>query len=264
MKRRDFLAAACLSGAATMSTFAANVKQSENINREYYELRKYQVINRSNQKPLNDFLRDAALPAMNRIGIEPVGVFNGMYGPDSSTLYMLIPHKSLESFITASLRITDDAEYQKKGASFLNAPILNPAYVRMESSLMAAFKNIPKIELPKISIENKPRIFELRTYESHSVKAATRKIHMFNEGGEIQIFRDTGLQPVFFGQALVGPRMPNLTYMLAFDNMEARDKNWNVFRNSSGWQKLRVNPFYADTVSNITDVILQPAPYSQI
>jgi len=264
MKRREFLAASSLIGAAPLSSLAAGINKTRNVNREYYELRRYRVLNRSKQNQLNKFLRDAAVPAMNRIGIEPVGVFNVMYGPNNPTIYVLLPHKSIESVATVTSRLMADSEYQKAGASFINAPISKPVYVRIESSLMAAFDEMPKLELPPVSVNKKPRIFELRIYESHSAKAAKKKIHMFNEGGEIQIFRDTGLQPVLFGETLIGPQMPNLTYMLAFDDMAARNKNWDIFRNSPAWQKLSVNQYYADTVSNITDIILRPAPYSQI
>jgi len=216
------------------------------------------------KKLLNDFLREAAIPAMNRTGIEPVGVFNVMFGPDSLTLYVLMPHKSLESVVQVSSLITADAEYRKAGASLLNAAISEPAYVRVDSSLMLAFEQMPKLELPAAAAEKKARIFELRTYESHSVKAAKKKIEMFNEGGEIAIFRKTGLQPVFFGEMLIGPRLPNLTYMLAFGDMVEREKRWDVFRDEPDWKQLRANPAYKDTVSNITSVILRPASYSQI
>lgn len=57
---------------------------------------------------------------------------------------------------------------------------------------------------------------------------------------------------------------PNLTYLLTFENMEARDQHWAKFRADSEWTKLRDNPYYADTVSNITDIILRPTAYSQI
>src|SRR5205823_3238066 len=97
----------------------------------------------------------------------------------------------------------------------------DPSYVRVESSLMAAFEGIPKLEVP----EKKSRIFELRTYESHSKKANKKKIEMFNKG-EIAIFRRAGLQPVFFGETLTGTKLPNLTYMLTFENIAAHDKNW--------------------------------------
>jgi hypothetical protein len=46
--------------------------------------------------------------------------------------------------------------------------------------------------------------------------------------------------------------------------MADRDKKWPIFGGSADWKKLRANPAYKDTVSNITDIILRPMPYSQI
>jgi hypothetical protein len=80
---------------------------------------------------------------------------------------------------------------------------------------MRAFAGMPRVESPKKTFGDK-RIFELRTYESHSQIKAQKKIDMFNKAGEIQIFRDTGLTPVFFGETVFGRLMPNLTYMLVF------------------------------------------------
>jgi len=260
MKRREFLSASFFAGAASLSTIAATINKSNETKPEYYELRRYHMLNRSKQNVLNDFLQNAAIPAMNRIGIEPVGVFSVMYGPNSPTLYVLLPHKSLESFAVATSLLTADAKYQRAGASFLNAPLSDPAYVRMESSLMVAFEQMPKLKVP----EKRARIFELRRYENHSVKASKKKIEMFNVGGEIEIFLKTGLQPVFFGETLIGARLPNLTYMLVFDNMAERDKRWSVFSSSPEWKKLRSAPEYADNVVNVNVIFLQPTPYSQI
>lgn len=259
MDRRGFLAAglAGLAGAGSLATAEDN---KDNDEREYYELRKYHLLNRAATATLNRFLRDVGIPAMNRIGIEPVGVFNVVYGPNDPTLYVLLVHKSLESVAHASARLLAEIESLDRAAEYLNPPMAEPVYVRYESSLMAAFKSMPKLDVP----DKKSRIFELRTYESHSLKAAKKKIEMFNEGGEIAIFRKTGLQPVFFGETVIGRKLPNLTYMLVFDNLEHRDKQWGVFGSDPDWRKLRANPAYKDTVSNITDIILRPASYSQI
>lgn len=264
MKRRDFIAATALAGAVPLNTIAAATARQGNPDPEYYELKQYHLLSRGKRARLDDFLRDAALPALNRSGIEPVGVFNVLYGPNRPTIYVLLPHKSLESFDTTDSRLAADARYQRAGASFLNVPLSDPAYVRMESSLMVAFEQMPRLEVPAGAAEKKPRIFELRTYESHSKKAAKRKIEMFNAGGEIAIFRKTGLRPVFFGETLIGPNLPNLTYMLAFDDMVDRDKSWQSFSSSPEWRELRANPVYADTVSNINVSFLRPASYSQI
>ncbi|RJP20738.1 MAG: NIPSNAP family containing protein [Candidatus Omnitrophota bacterium] len=261
MDRRNFVATSSLLTAAAVSHMAVG---NEMTTRQYLELRKYTMLVGEKKNGLHDFLRDAAIPAVNRLGVKPVGVFTVLFGENAPTLYVLIPHPSLESVATMSSRLAADEEFLSAGASFNNAPLSDPVYVRMENSLMVAFREMPKVETPDAIAGKKSRIFELRIYESHSKKAAIKKIEMFNEGGEIQIFRDTGLHPVFFGESLIGPRLPNLTYMLGFENMDERYKNWDQFRVSPAWKQLSGDPQYKDTVSNITDVILRPTDYSQI
>ena len=255
MKRREFLSAASITPIAGVSSFAVG---SGDGNQQYLEFRQYHLNIGSKKNWVGDFLQNVGIPAMNRIGIGPVGVFNTTYGPNSPTLYVLMVHKSLDTVVNSASMLMADEQYRK--TDFVNTPLSEPAYVRMESSLMLAFKGLPQLRAP----ENKPRIFELRTYESHSIKAAKKKIEMFNEGGEIKIFLKTGLQPVFFGETIIGPKMPNLTYMLVFDNLADRDAKWKVFGDDPQWKELRNNPDYKDTVSNITDIILSPTPYSQI
>ena len=107
-------------------------------------------------------------------------------------------------------------------------------------------------------------MFRLRIYEAHSIERGQKKVEMFNEGGEIEIFRDCGMNPVFFGETLVGPKIPNLTYMLGFDSMEALTAGWGNFMVHPDWQTLRKDESYKDTVSNITNLVLRPAAGSQI
>jgi hypothetical protein len=232
---------------------------------QYYELRQYHLRRGPQVKLTDDFLREAALPAWKRLGIGPVGVFNTTIGSDTPTVYVLIPHLSLESVAATAARLQADPEYQRAGTAFLNVPSTDPAFVRMESALLLAFESFPRLEVPPATAENRPRIFELRTYESHSEKAHLKKVEMFNNG-EIAIFRRTGLRPVFFGRTLIGSKLPNLTYMLTFDDMAAHDKNWAAFIADPEWKKLSTAPGYTDgeIVSNISNVFLAPASYSQV
>src|SRR6185369_2843248 len=183
MKRREFLKSSLVAGAAaalpSLRSGAAEEKPAA-VAREYYELRLYHLRRGTMTKRFDDYCRDAAIPASNRMGIGPIGVFSVMIGPDSPTMYVLIPHKTAESFATFTERLRSDAEYQKAGAEFINAPPSDPPYVRVESSLLVAFEGCPKIEVPAATAAKKPRIFELRTYESHSKKASKKKIEMFN------------------------------------------------------------------------------------
>ena len=135
--------------------------------------------------------------------------------------------------------------------------------MRVESTLLRSFESMPALEPPASAGTNSPRIVELRTYESHSDRAALNKLAMFN-AGEVPIFRRAGLTPVFFGETLVGAQMPSLTYMLSFRDMAARDAAWAVFSADAEWKTLSADPQYRDNVSTISDVILRPTSYSQI
>ncbi len=263
MKRRDFLAASGLAGFAAAADFG-QVSAQGKTQQQLLELRVYHMLPGGKKKMLSDFLREAALPAFGRLGVGPVAVFEPVHGADSLTLYTLVPYPSVEALLTTWPRMRDDAEFQKAAEAFYKAPIDSPPYMRVESSLLLAFEQYPKLEASQLATEKKARIFEMRIYESHNGMAAKRKVEMFNSGGEIAIFKRTGLQPVFFGETVVGPRMPNLTYMLVFPDNAAREKAWAAFRDDADWKKLSANPYFADTVSNITDLILRPTAYSQV
>jgi hypothetical protein len=264
MKRRAFLKTSSLAGAAVLSGGAAAAVAAAPVGREFYELRVYEMPTGNRKTVLNDYLAKAAIPAWGRLGIGPVGVFNVVSGANALLLYALVPYPDLEAFVSAPAKMAADAEYHKAAADYLGASIDNPAYTRYESWLLRAFPNVPKLRLPAETAEKKPRIFELRTYESHSEAAALKKIEMFNEGGEITLFDRVGLRSVFFGQTLAGHRQPNLVYMTVHADMAAREKVWDVFRNDDGWKKLSGDPAFANTVSATTIVFLRPAAYSQI
>jgi NIPSNAP len=267
MNRRQFLKTTALtaSSSAALSQGFARAAEASDTPREFYELRLYHLRRGPKQRLFDDFYREAAIPAMNRIGLGPIGVFSVSIGPDSPTMYVLIPHKTIESFATATDRVRADPEYRKAGADFINATAGDPSYVRVESSLMKAFEGMPKLETPAAAGQRRPRLFELRTYESHSKSANKKKIEMFNTG-EIAIFRRNGLRPVFFGETLIGTKMPNLTYLLAFDNMAEHDKTWSAFGSDPEWRKLSSTPGYTDAeiVCNISNMFLRPASYSQV
>ena len=261
MKRREFIAtAAVVAGTTAVSGLHAQEKSGQQI----IEWVRYRLNTGARKNSVADFYEKVAIPAMNRAGIDRVGVFSVTYGPTEPSLYVLIPHPDMESVLTLPGRLLSDKTYLADGAEFLNTPLSEPMYVRKESQILQAFKNMPQVESPTDMLDNKGRIYELRTYESHSVKYGNKKVEMFNDGGEIAIFRKTGLRPVFYGQTIIGERMPNLTYMLVHESMEARDANWKQFVSHPDWKALSGDEQYKDTVSNISDYILRPLAFSQI
>lgn len=267
MQRRTFLkstAALGFAGLVSNSTLADDSAKPAPA-REFYELRRYQFRRGPMVKRFEDYVANAALPAMRRMGIGPVGVFTQQGGPDTPATYVLIPFPSLAELATMGGRLRADADYQKAGGEYINTPAGDPPYLRYESSLLVAFSGVPKLEVPAQKTAGKARVFELRTYESHSKQANKKKIEMFNEG-ELALFRRHGLAPVFFGETLIGPKQPNLTYLLAFDDMAAKDKSWAAFASDPDWKKMSTAPGYTDPeiVTNISSVFLRPLGCSQI
>jgi hypothetical protein len=65
---------------------------------------------------------------------------------------------------------------------------------------------------------------------------------------------------------LIGPRLPQLTYMLSYPALSDMDPMWDAFRNDPQWKKLSADPRYSfePTVSDISNLVLRPASFSQI
>ncbi len=265
MKRREFLKTSLVASAAAAATSITHAAENSAAapEREFYELRLYHLRQGPMLKRFDEFYKDIAVPAWNRAGVSAVGVFDVMIGPDQPTKYVLLPFKSWNAMNEAREKFESDEAVLK--SDFANLPPTDPGYIRKESSVLLAFKSVPKLEIPAQAKEKKGRIFELRTYEAHSRKANKKKVEMFDTA-EVDIFRRTGLQPVFFGEGLVGTNLPSLTYMLVFDDMATRDKNWGQFGGHPDWKKLSTTPGYtnAEILTNITSVFLRPTGYSQV
>jgi NIPSNAP len=272
MKRREFLktslAASTLAG---LSSTALGADSVSSRGREYYELRIYRLKDAAGRQPLLDYLENAAIPAWNRLGIKPVGVFAQQERTepptktevrDAAAVVVLLPYPTLRAFAAATRAFSDPGFGETAGDYWLRSKE-NPVFDRIDSWFMLAFAGMPKLELPAYSREKRPRMFELRTYQSYSEAKALRKVQMFNSG-EIQTMREVGLAPVFYGQTLIGKDLPHLTYMLSAEDEAAHKAHWSAFGQHPVWKKLNSDSQYADTVSNIQNQFLSPLPCSQI
>jgi len=255
MKRRNFLTAATTGLAAAVP---ADPPKNSLFHLLYFYMRTGSQVERTTQ-----YLNAVWLPAARRNGLGTVGFFSPVIGERSPFILSLATYPSFASIETIHGRFAEDQEFSKGWDAYNN--IADPAYVRMESTLLRAFDGMPALEVPHSDPQRAARIFELRTYESVNEKASRRKIKMF-EDGEIGVFRRLAMTPVFFSQGIIGRNLPSLTYMLAFDDLAARDRLWRAFGADPEWQKLRAQPGLSDAeiVSNITNTILRPLPFSPI
>lgn len=264
MKRRQFVKSALLTAAiAPGAAFGAEPSGSAppETSQEFYQLRKYSLRKGPQLGLIQDYFEKALIPALNRLGIKTVGAFKLDIGPETPTCYLLIPSTSAQTLVGLDASLGNDAAYGKAAAEFLGAPPLDPPFVREERSLLSAFSGWPGLVVPKQT----RRIFQLRTYESPTQAAHLHKIAMFNQA-EIDIFKRTGLTPVFFADTLISTRMPCLTYMLTFADIAELTEHWAAFSADPAWKKLSHQPGNTDaeTVSNISNLYLSPLSCSQI
>ncbi len=256
MQRRSFLSATAAAGLAAGSASAADKPMNQ-----YFHLLEFQLRNsRSKQRQrLVDFFEQSHLPALKRVGV-PAGYFQISLGENTPRLYVLTVYDSLGDYEKQYGALWSDEKFMAAGKAFEAG---EPAYDRISSSMMRALDGMPKINIPKPNDE--PRHFDLRRYEAETFFDLREKMNMFNTE-EIAIFKKVGINPLFLGQTIIGPRQPNLTYMAFYDNMAARDKAWQAFGASPDWNRIKDKPGWGndDIVMTVSNTFLRPLPFSPI
>jgi len=266
IQRRRFLAGSAAAVATSLSGLSSGRAGQSGKSQEFYELRIYRIPTGQKQQIVSRYLQKALLPALNRLEIDRVGAFTQMADksvPSDHSLFVLIPYPTLVARAQLNSALAADRSYQRAAAEYFGLPKKDPAYKRIQSYLMKAFAGMPVIELPEQTAAKKPRIFELRTYESHNEEKARLKVDMFNSG-EIDVMRDVKMAPVFYGEMLVGDNVPCLTYMLSAPDIEVHKAHWKAFIRHPEWQRMKSLAKYKETVSKISKWFLTPTKFSQI
>lgn len=242
--------------------FATLMVQAQS--QEYYQLRTYTFETDAQIKATDNYLENAFIPALKRLKIKNVGVFKfrNDEGESVNKTLVLIPFASISQFLSLEENLEKDNMHNKSGAEFLDAPYDQAPYARIESVLMKAFVDMPKMQPSKVKGPRKNRIYELRSYESATQDYYKRKVDMFNAGGEVKLFDKLGFNAVFYAEVISGPKMPNLMYMTTFENQEKRDGLWKQFFDSPEWEKLKAIDKYKKTVSKADKYFLYPTEYS--
>lgn len=232
--------------------------------RELYQIKTYNLKSETQLTVTENFLKDAYLPALKRIGIKAVGVFKPKtFAADSiKKIVVVIPFASSKQFLQLENKLAKDQEYLSIGSPYLNAAYNQAPYVRIESVVLQAFTDHPLLTLPQLDSPRANRVYELRSYESATEAIYRRKVDMFNAGGEIKLFQRLQFNAVFYGEVLSGGKMPNLMYLTTFANQESRDNHWKAFVDSPEWKSLLTMDKYKNTISHIDILFLYPTDYS--
>ena len=232
--------------------------------RDYYQIQVYRLTGKVQEEKVDNFLKNAYLPALHRAGIAKVGVFKPIESDTTSgkRIYIWIPFTSPDHFAKIQDVLASDKEYQTKGIDFLGAPFDNAPFFRKESILLKAFQDAPNYFIPNHKTAPSERIYELRSYEGPTENLFRQKVKMFNEGGEIKLFKSLDFNAVFYAEVISGSTMPNLMYLTTFADMPAHDAHWDAFRAHPDWKALSALPEYKNTVSKSVKLLLRPTDYS--
>lgn len=234
--------------------------------REYYQLKVYYLKNSAQEERIDKFLQQSFIPAAHRHGIKSVGVFKPIANDTASVrrIYVLLPVSSLDQLVKIEDRLLADKEYQLSGKEYHDAEYSDPPFIRIESILLRAFRDMPVHAHPSFSTPKNQQVYELRSYEGPTEKKYWNKVHMFNEGKEIPLFDRLGFNAVFYGEVIAGSKMPNLMYITSFEDSASNRAHWKAFSNDPEWKTLSAKPEYQHNVSHIDIVLMRPAEYSEM
>ena len=239
--------------------------RADDTNLQYYEVRSYILGENGDADAIDQYLRQALVPALKRQDVGPIGVFGNAPSDESGSarIVVVIPYANSAHIREISQLVEADGQYQAAAKKYLDRNMQQPAYQRISSELLVAMKCMPALNVSKDLLDNADRVYELRLYESANERLGNLKVDMFNNG-EVPIFLDCGIQPVFIGQCVIGPQTPSLTYLTVYQNDAARSKAWVAFRKHPDWHVLKEVEKYKGTVSHIDKFILSAKPYSQM
>ncbi len=248
-----------------MALCGAVLMTPSNLHAELYEIRGYVLGDSGDEAAVDQYLSEALIPTLQRHGIGPVGAFTNSENDETGikTVFVVIPHERPQAMAGNRQKIQSDPLYQKASEAFFARGNGDQAYQRIASELLVAMDCMPNAKVPEGTLANSDRVYELRVYESANEKLGNLKVDMFN-AGEVPIFLDCGIIPIFIGQAVVGPYTPNLTYLTMYPSEEARQEAWKAFRVHPDWKVLSQVEKYKGTVSKIHKYVLVPKSYSQM
>ncbi|MFA5329844.1 MAG: NIPSNAP family protein [Prolixibacteraceae bacterium] len=232
--------------------------------RSFYQIQVFRINGKVQEEKVDQFLKAAYLPALHKLGISKVGVFKPIESDTTSgkRIYVWVPFKSLDDFTTIQDELANDQDFQAKGIGFLGAPFDKVPFLRKESILLRAFPDAPVPFIPEFKTAPSKRIYELRSYEGPTENLFRQKVKMFNQGGEIKLFKSLEFNAVFYAEVVSGSTMPNLMYLTTFSDMASHDAHWEAFRAHPDWKALSALPEYQHTVSKSVKILLHPTDYS--
>lgn len=237
---------------------------TKSVTRDYYVIQIFHCASNKQVATIDRYLENTLLPYLHKAGISKVGVFAPI---DNDTaidkrIFVWIPLQSINELEVLEQKIEQLDPMGIEPVIHLENGDSSLPYNRFEKIITRAFKLQPNYVTKSNLSKSTSRLYEYRSYESPTENMLLRKMHMFNEGGEIELFDRLNFNPIFYSKVVAGSRMPNLIYMTSFNNMEERNERWKAFFNDPVWKKIVVDPAYSKSVNKSETVLMSARDYA--
>jgi hypothetical protein len=242
---------------------AGSISFAFSQDRYYYQIKIYHFKTQAQEGRLDGYFQNALLPALHKLGVKNVGVFKPVTIDTANRMvYVLIPFSKWSELENSEQNLAADNDYLNAGKDYIDAAYNNAPYTRLETIVLKAFPKMLQPELPGLTSNKVDRVYELRSYESATEQLNVNKVHMFNDGNEVALFKRLNFNAVFYAEVLSGSHMPNLMYMTTFNDRADRDRHWDTFGNDPEWKTLVAKPEFQHNVSKAEIIFLHPTAYS--
>jgi hypothetical protein len=211
---------------------------------------------------INEFVSQALLPALNKVHAGPKICMEALVAPHMPQFAFVAGFRSTEEMMSVIEALWRQEEFRKAVEAWEAGP--EPPCEHNSASLLEAAEYSPEIA-PLNPPPKTPRIFELRTYHSPTGRQL-KALHERFAGPEIRIFHRCGIHPVFYTSTVFGANRPNLTYLIPFDDLAAREKAWAAFGADPEWAKVRKESIekYGQITSVIQMSLFRATAYSPV
>jgi len=233
MDRRSFVESMAGVGMLAAQSGASAQAQEAGRKTRLYRLDYFYYHQGDQTARLTDFLT-ATAPIIAK-QVPTVGVFSAVLAPHAQTMLVLTGYSSVEEMEAASRAVAEDPTYRKAHDELEKYP--EGSYDSLQRVLLQATdfsqEIVPLAEKPK-----SPRYFEVRIYHSPTGRQLGL-VHERFAKAEIAIFHRSGVHPILYADTIIGPEMPNLTYVIPFATLADREKAWDAFNADPEWAKVR-------------------------
>ncbi len=262
LTRRAFVgvgaAGACAAGFAKVGT-ARGLPAAR-----YFLLESYLLKNGSQALRLSNYMRTRIGLAQQLQIVPPSFVLEALIAAHMPQVLLVSAFDSPEGMAAMQRKLRQDASARDAMAAWEAGD--EPPYEELNETILEAAEYCPPLPAAVVAGSTKPpRVFELRTYHSPTERQL-KALHERFEGTEIKIFERSGIHPVLYSSTLYGANKPNLTYLIPFDDLAAREKAWTAFGADAEWVKVRADSIakHGQISSVIQMSLFKAAAYSPV